>query len=145
MYFIEPLCRNNEIEVECLLEDSLPLISGDFSQLRQVVVNLMVNAAQAISDKGGKIILSTSSGPNDRVIVSIRDTGVGMPPETLEQCFMPFFTTKEVDEGTGLGLAVVHGIIKSHDGTITAESILGEGSCFRISFPLSTDKGAQLD
>jgi len=145
LYFIEPLCRNNDIDVECRLEENLPRIIGDFSQLRQVVVNLMVNSAQAISDKGGKIIVGTSSQINDPVVVSIKDTGTGMSAETLEQCFMPFFTTKDVDQGTGLGLAVVHGIIKSHNGTITAESIIGEGSCFRISFPLSTDKGAQCD
>ncbi len=145
LYFIEPLCRHNEINVECRLEDALPRIIGDFSQLRQVVVNLMVNSAQAISDNGGKIIVKTSWQPNDHVKVSINDTGLGMSSKTLEQCFMPFFTTKDVDQGTGLGLAVVHGIIKSHNGTITAESIIGEGSSFRISFPLGTDKGVQCD
>ncbi|MCP4719405.1 MAG: PAS domain S-box protein [Desulfobacteraceae bacterium] len=145
LYFIEPLCRQNKIETECLLDDLLPRITGDFSQLRQVVVNLMVNSAQAISDKGGKIIVKTSSQPRDRALISIKDTGMGMSSEILKKCFMPFFTTKDVDQGTGLGLAVVHGIIKSHNGRITAESILGEGSCFRISFPLSTDKGVLSD
>ncbi len=145
LYFVEPLCNQSLIDIDCRLEESLPPLIGDFSQLRQVVVNLMVNAVQAIPGKKGKINISTSSEPGDRVCLSIKDTGLGMSSETLEQCFMPFFTTKEIDQGTGLGLAVVHGIIKSHNGTITAESILGEGSCFRISFPLNTDKGVQHD
>jgi len=145
LYFIEPLCTKNNVEIQCNLFENLPRIIGDFSQLRQVAVNLMVNSAQAISGKKGKISISTSSEPGDHICLSIKDTGLGMSSETLEQCFMPFFTTKEIDQGTGLGLAVVHGIIKSHNGTITAESILGEGSCFRISFPWDIAKGAQSD
>lgn len=141
LYFTEPLCRQENIEVRCDFDENLPEMKGDFSQLRQVVVNLVVNAAQAMSEKGGSITLKTVSGPKDKITMTIRDTGEGMSPETLEQCFMPFFTTKDVDQGTGLGLSVVHGIIQSHNGTITAKSKPGKGSRFRVMFPAAPGKG----
>ncbi len=141
LYFTEPLCKLNNIEILSSLSEDLPEIMADFSQLRQVVVNLMVNAAQAISKDGGKIKIKTKFKLGKNVSLTIEDTGAGMRPETLMQCFMPFFTTKDVDQGTGLGLSVVHGIIKVHNGTITADSIEGKGSRFHITFPLESGKG----
>ncbi len=141
LYFTEPLCRQKKIDIKCDFEENLPKMKGDFSQLRQVVVNLVVNGAQAMPDKGGKITLQTLTDSKNRIEMIIRDTGTGMSPETLEHCFMPFFTTKDVDQGTGLGLSVVHGIIKSHNGVITAHSTLGKGSCFHVNFPVRQEKG----
>ena len=141
LYFTEPLCRQEKIEIQCEFDENLPEMKGDFSQLRQVIVNLVVNAAQAMPEKGGEIILQTLAESKDRIAIIIRDTGTGMSPETLEQCFMPFFTTKDVDQGTGLGLSVVHGIIKSHNGVITAHSTLGKGSRFHMAFPARPGKG----
>ncbi|MCP3874503.1 MAG: hypothetical protein GY699_15275 [Desulfobacteraceae bacterium] len=141
LYFTEPLCRQNNIEIVCELVKNPPEIIGDFSQLRQVVVNLVVNAAQAISQNGGKITLETSIRSSKCITMVIKDTGTGMSPDTLDHCFMPFFTTKDVDQGTGLGLSVVHGIIQSHNGTITADSEMGKGSRFDIIFPVKPGKG----
>ena len=141
LYFTEPLCRQEEIDISCEFEENLPMMKGDFSQLRQVVVNLVVNAAQAMAETGGKITLQTLTSPDKKITMIINDTGMGMSPETLEQCFMPFFTTKDVDQGTGLGLSVVHGIIKSHKGVITARSKPGKGSRFKVTFPEHPGKG----
>jgi signal transduction histidine kinase len=141
LYFTEPLCRQKKIDIKCDFEENLPKMKGDFSQLRQVVVNLVVNGAQAMPDKGGKITLQTLTDSKNRIEMIISDTGTGMSPETIEHCFMPFFTTKDVDQGTGLGLSVVHGIIKSHNGVITAHSTLGKGSRFHVTFPAGQEKG----
>ncbi len=141
LYFTEPVCRQNQIDICQELEEGLPRITGDFSQLRQVVVNLIVNAVQSIGEKGGKIIIKTTQDSKKRVNIIVQDSGVGMPPEIIEQCFIPFFTTKDVDQGTGLGLSVAHGIIKSHHGIITADSIMGEGSRFHVVFPVNSEKG----
>lgn len=141
LYFTEPLSNRKKIRVSCDFAKDLPAIKGDFSQLRQVVVNLVVNAAQAIGDNGGDITLQTLAGPGQTITMTITDTGQGMSADTLEQCFLPFFTTKDVDQGTGLGLSVVHGIIQSHNGEITAHSQPGKGSRFHVVFPSQPDKG----
>ena len=143
LYFTEPLCRQNKIEIVCNLRKNLPEMIGDFSQLRQVVVNLVVNAAQAMPENGGKITLKTSIQSKDYITMVIKDTGTGMTQETLDHCFMPFFTTKDVDQGTGLGLSVVHGIIQSHNGTIKADSEMGKGSRFDIAFQIKVGKGGK--
>ena len=140
LYFTEPLCTKNNVEIRCDISENLPGIIGDFSQLRQVVVNLMVNAAQSMSETGGQITIKTMADSQNCVGMVIQDTGTGMSSETLKQCFMPFFTTKDVDQGTGLGLSVVHGIIKSHNGKITAHSRMGKGSRFNVIFPKKSEK-----
>jgi len=83
----------------------------------------------------GRLNIETSCD-EDHVYLLVQDTGIGMPPETLKQIFLPFFTTKDIKEGTGLGLSVVHGIIKSHGGSIDVESRIGNGARFQIKFPL---------
>lgn len=145
LYFTEPLCGKNGIEVICRLDETLPSLKGDFAQLRQVVVNLMVNAAQAMPEGGGQITITTGITGEGGPVMTIEDTGTGMTRETLSQCFDPFFTTKDVEEGTGLGLSVVHGIIKAHDGDIDVTSTTGEGSCFTLSFPAAPGKGGGDD
>jgi signal transduction histidine kinase len=141
LYFTEPLCRQNELKILTKLDEKLPCIVGDFSQLRQVVVNLIVNSAQAMPDHGGMINIETHYENSGNVLLTIQDTGTGMTPETLNQCFLPFFTTKNVDEGTGLGLSVVHGIIQAHNAEIDVESRVKKGSKFTISFPTVTECG----
>ena len=138
--FIEPRFTKNNVEFIQDLTPNLPEITADPSQLRQVLVNLVVNAYQAMPN-GGILTIKTLS-KIDNVILVVLDTGVGMDQETLDQIFLPFFTTKDVDKGTGLGLSVAHGIITAHGGKIDVQSQKGKGSRFEIRFPL-TYKGCE--
>ena len=119
-------------EVEKNFEE-LPELTGVPQQLRQVFVNLLLNASQAISP-GGHIRLSTRS-ENGRAVVIVADDGPGIAPEIIDRIFDPFFTTKAVGEGTGLGLAIAHQIITSHGGAIKVESPPGQGATFRVELP----------
>jgi signal transduction histidine kinase len=142
LYFTEPLCSKNKIQMTCQLNDGLPRILGDFAQLRQVVVNLVVNAVQAMPAGDGKITISTGyCEQNRRLTMTVQDTGTGMTKETLSQCFDPFFTTKAFEEGTGLGLSVVHGILKAHGADTDVTSQTGKGTCFNVSFAPEPEKG----
>jgi PAS domain S-box-containing protein len=121
----------------------VPLVLGDPGQLQQVVVNMMTNAAQAIGGKIGKITVSLSTvieGRASQVRLAIADSGCGMDEEILTRVFEPFFTTKNVGEGTGLGLAVVHGIVVSHGGRISVHSKPGEGCEFVVVLPSLADR-----
>jgi signal transduction histidine kinase len=134
LYFLESRCEKMEIEIKRVLTPDLPEITADPSQLFQVLVNLSVNAIQAMPD-GGMLTLET--GFKDGCIsLVVEDTGTGMSKEVMEKIFIPFFTTKDVDEGTGMGLSVVHGIVGAHGGSITVESEVGKGSRFEIRVPL---------
>ena len=113
---------------------SLPEVRCVPSQLNQVFMNLLVNAAHAIADKG---TITVSSGVEaDEVWIAIADTGCGIPPEVLGHIFDPFFTTKPVGHGTGLGLSVSYSIVKRHGGRIEVESAPGKGSIFRVWLPI---------
>jgi PAS domain S-box-containing protein len=130
------------------LGDDLRPIKADASQLEQVIVNLAVNARDAMASGGtltisahnvklgpGSAELPAEAPPGEYVVVSIRDTGVGMPPEVQAQIFEPFFTTRKPGEGTGLGLATVFGIIKQSGGYVAVDSAVGQGSTFSLYFP----------
>jgi signal transduction histidine kinase len=138
LYFFEARCASAGIKLIRKTTSDLPLITGDQSQLNQVLVNLVVNSIQAMPD-GGKLTILTISSP-DHVSLIVEDTGSGMSEEVLNKIFIPFFTTKEINEGTGLGLAVVHGIITSHKGKIKVDSILKKGTRFEIQFPILLKK-----
>jgi two-component system NtrC family sensor kinase len=126
--------KNEGIELVCTLCPRMPEITADAGQLTQVLVNLVVNAIQAMP-AGGKLNVLTDV--QDRYVVCIvEDTGVGMTEEVLDRLFVPFFTTKEVNQGTGLGLPVVHGIVTSHGGTIEVKSEPGKGTKFTIRLPI---------
>jgi two-component system cell cycle sensor histidine kinase/response regulator CckA len=128
---------------------STALLMGDATQIHQVVMNLCTNASHSMLDKGGILKVNLSDvelnsefisrhsdlSPGSYTMLTITDTGHGMPPEILEKIFDPFFTTKEKGEGTGMGLSVVHGIVHSHGGTIYAYSEPGKGSTFKVFFP----------
>ena len=114
--------------------DSLPLISGHEGQVGQVVMNILTNAAHAINEHGEICIQTKTIG--ESVMISISDTGSGIPMNIQERIFDPFFTTKDVDEGTGLGLSVSYGIIDNHGGNIKLSSKIGEGSTFEICLPI---------
>jgi len=138
LYFLEARCARKGIEVVQELAPDLPEVTADPSQLKQVLVNLVVNSVQAMPT-GGRLTVRTQAD-DAAVSLTVEDTGVGISEEIREKIFLPFFTTKEVDKGTGLGLAVVHGIITAHGGSIDMESHPGQGTRFRIHLP---DRGPQ--
>jgi signal transduction histidine kinase/ActR/RegA family two-component response regulator len=118
----------------------VPTVIGSESRLSQVVVNLLLNAAQAIPEgrpDENEVAVSTRVDGGGRVVVEVRDTGCGIPPAQQKAIFDPFYTTKPVGVGTGLGLAICHGIVTSLGGEIDLESDAGKGAAFRISLPAS--------
>jgi signal transduction histidine kinase len=131
--FFASRCEKEGVAIERRLAHELPEIVADPSQLHQVLVNLVVNAIQATA-AGGKVTIDTR-GVDQQVVLAIEDDGVGMSQEVLKKIFLPFFTTKDVHKGTGLGLAVVHGIVTSHGGTVSVESAPGRGTRFEIRLP----------
>ncbi|HEV8028559.1 MAG TPA: PAS domain S-box protein [Stellaceae bacterium] len=117
---------------------AVPPVAGDPNQLHQVIVNLVTNAAHAIGEAHGTITVGLRTDADGKALrLSVADTGSGMDAATKARIFEPFFTTKEVGEGTGLGLAVVHGIIKDHGGRIEVESTPGHGTCFDVVLPVT--------
>jgi two-component system NtrC family sensor kinase len=134
LYFLEARCAKASVHVVRALDPGLPEITADPAQLKQVLVNLVVNALQAMPDGGTLTIRTRVDDPG--VCLDVEDTGAGMSPEIREKVFLPFFTTKDVNEGTGLGLAVVHGIVAAHGGSIEVESQPGRGARFEIRLPL---------
>ncbi|HEX7552192.1 MAG TPA: ATP-binding protein [Geothrix sp.] len=116
------------------LAANLPTVSADANQIQQVVVNLLLNAADAIGAEGGNIRASTRSGPASSIEFLLQDSGHGIPAEDLPRIFEPFFTTKG-NHGTGLGLAVSWGIVEAHGGTLEVQSEVGTGTCFTLRLP----------
>jgi len=139
---LEAKCAKRHVQVDLFLSDDLPDIVGDAVQLRQVVLNLVMNALQAMT-AGGVLTLSTFH-ENESVRVTVEDTGVGIASDAKEKLFTPFYTTKDVGEGTGLGLSVVHGIVTAHGGTIDVASELGTGTCVEVRLPVNTPEDPDL-
>jgi signal transduction histidine kinase len=135
LYLFESRCVKEGIEVVRDLSPDLPEVHADPSQLNQVLVNLVINAVQAMPS-GGSLTLRTLHD-KDHVSLIVEDTGTGMDGEVLKKIFTPFFTTKDVGQGTGLGLPVVHGIVTSHGGSISVESNVNQGTRFEIQLPLT--------
>ena len=137
---------NNELKYKATVIrefGDLPEVECISSQINQVIMNLLVNAAQAIEDFGEIIIRTRCEG--DWAIVEIEDSGKGIAGDDLHRIFEPFFTTKPVGKGTGLGLSLSFNIVQKHNGSITAENApSGKGTCFRISLPLK-QPGAATD
>ncbi len=125
----------HNIEVVKTWAPDLPPVLGDKSQLTQVFMNMMINAVQAMGERGTLTIATRAAG--DAVEVEIRDTGCGIPAGQVGQVFDPFFTTKASGQGTGLGLSIAYGIVTAHKGTITVESAPGKGSAFTARLPAS--------
>ena len=124
-----------QVSVHLDLQDDLPLIQADPTQLRAVFINLLSNAAEAMP-AGGAVTVKTIPGPAGMVTITIADTGEGIAPENLSKLYTPFFTTKPVGQGTGLGLAISYGIVKMHRGQILVESQVGQGTTFTIRLPI---------
>jgi two-component system cell cycle sensor histidine kinase/response regulator CckA len=144
------------VEFKTILDPSLDVIQGDASQVGQVIMNLCLNARDAMPG-GGRLIVETDNieideefcrrnsygRPGRYVMLVVSDTGTGMNATTVDRIFEPFFTTKELGKGTGLGLATVYGIVKQHDGFLNIYSEVGKGTTFRVYFPASTGCASQ--
>lgn len=113
---------------------AIPDITGNSDALKQVFLNIMLNAVQAMDGKGGDLTVETSTG-DGKVMVIISDTGIGIPEENLKKVYDPFFTTKK--EGTGMGLALTHNIVSDHSGRIDIDSMPGKGTKVKVEFPVS--------
>jgi two-component system NtrC family sensor kinase len=121
------------IDFETHLDPNTPTVMADRDQMRQVVLNIVLNAAEAMPD-GGTIRVSTRmDSAANQIVVSIQDTGAGIPPEAMHKLFEPFFTTKKT--GTGLGLAIGYGIMERHRGTINVDSVPGKGTTISLRLP----------
>lgn len=135
LYLLESRINKSGIKLVKNLDPDLPDITVDPSQLNQVLVNLVVNALQAMPN-GGTLTIETKFIV-DKVVLAVQDTGVGIPKDNLDRIFIPFFTTKGINEGTGLGLPVVLGIVTAHGGKITVHSEAGKGARFEVIFPVN--------
>ena len=136
LYLLESRCKKAHVQVILRLAQEPTEVLADPGQLQQVILNLGVNAVQSMPSGGTLRFVTQRDG--GQVLLAVEDTGTGMPPEVLTQVFNPFFTTKDVGQGTGLGLSVVHGIVAAHGGTIHAESSVGKGTRFEVRLPAVT-------
>lgn len=142
---VRPNLKHGSIELHTSLAEQLPLLHCDPSQIEQVLLAVIVNAADAMP-KGGNLWLDSGlSEDGKKVLVSVRDDGSGISPEIMPKIFEPFVTTKENGHGTGLGLAVSRGIIERHSGTIKLDSEVGKGTTVTITLPVPSRPGPALD
>jgi two-component system NtrC family sensor kinase len=126
----------SNVTVSSELREDLPLIPCDGSQIQQVVLNLLLNAAEATQSKPERSVTVETAAAGSVVVLTVSDNGEGIPQENVTKVFDPFFTTKSEGKGVGLGLAVSYGIIQAHGGDIEVKSKLGEGTAFSVTLPL---------
>ena len=132
------------IQVVKNLDPDLPPVKADRTQIQQVFMNILINAAQAMQERGTIVVASRATG-DGAVEVSISDTGCGIPPDRIGRIFDPFYTTKQDSRGTGLGLSIAYGIVTSHRGTISVESEVGKGSTFRVTLPAASEVPEEVE
>jgi two-component system NtrC family sensor kinase len=140
MAIVEHQLEMNKVKLVEGFDKNLPAISGNANQIQQVLINLMINAQQAMEGRPGEVRVATVAGNNGHVQIKVTDNGPGMPDEVKAKIFEPFFTTKPVGKGTGLGLSVSYGIVKEHKGEIQVDSAPGTGTTFTLSFPTAEMK-----
>ncbi|MBL0715156.1 MAG: DUF3365 domain-containing protein [Desulfosarcina sp.] len=139
---LEPQFQKRTITIERRFEAGREAVLVDEEKMKQVYLNILLNAEQAM-ETGGLITIATRADPAEgTVTIAITDNGAGIAPDQLDHIFDPFFTTKKTDKGTGLGLSIIYGIVKEHGGEILVESTPGRGSCFRLILPLDQGERA---
>ena len=124
------------------LFEGLPLVAGDEAQLKQVLLNLLTNSMDAITGLG-EITITTHPENDNTVNLSVEDTGGGIPPENMDKLFNPFFTTKPVGKGIGIGLATCYSIVREHHGSIEVASEVGLGTHFTVKLPLDSGQNRE--
>jgi PAS domain S-box-containing protein len=134
LQLLEPQLRGNQIEIVRHYDPDSPKVFGNSGKLQQVFTNILLNARDAIPN-GGRIAISTNASHDHSLTIEVADTGIGIAPENVAKIYDPFYTTKGVGRGTGLGLAVSYGIVQEHSGHISVESTPGCGTTFRITLP----------
>jgi two-component system, NtrC family, sensor kinase len=139
LQLLEPQLRGNQIQIVRGYDPEAPPVIGNSGKLQQVFTNLLLNARDAIP-AGGSIRISTSPADDDSLTIEVSDNGVGIAPENVAKIYDPFYTTKGVGRGTGLGLAVSYGIVQEHSGHISVESTPGHGTIFRITLPTAPSR-----
>lgn len=147
LFFLVNQALFHNIRIIKELDPFLPLVHGNAGQLKQVFMNILVNAAEAMHGSGTLTIRTSIAQDRNSVSIEFTDTGEGIPEENLSRIFDPFFTTKDVGKGTGLGLATSFGIVEEHGGKISVKSKVGEGATFAIELPvhLEQDGGEEID
>ena len=135
----------SNISVYVNLKPDMPDIKADYHQIQQVILNIIINAEQALTvvRRRGKITVTTSNS-KDRIRINVTDNGPGISKSTIDRIFDPFFTTKEVGRGTGLGLSVCHGIVTAHGGKIYVDSEIGKGADFTIELPIALEEDIEI-
>ncbi len=145
LFFLENQALFHNIRIVKNLDPSLTLAKGNAGQLKQVFMNIIINAAEAMHGVGDLTITTHPAPYRNAILVEFTDTGEGIPEENLSRIFEPFFTTKDVGKGTGLGLATSYGIIEDHEGKIFVKSKVGEGTTFTIELPISPANPAESE
>jgi signal transduction histidine kinase len=138
---LEPQFQKDAIKITRRFADRLPHVLIDEDKLKQVYMNILLNAKQAMAG-GGELTITTAADPRrGSLTIAFADTGQGIAPDKRDRIFDPFYTTRKAGKGTGLGLSISYGIIKDHGGDIQVESTAGQGSCFRLVLPLEAGDG----
>jgi PAS domain S-box-containing protein len=145
LFFLVNQALFHNIQIVKRLDSFLPFVQGNASQLKQVFMNIIVNAAEAMHGSGTLTITTSPSPDRKTIFVEFTDTGEGIPAENFTRIFDPFFTTKEVGKGTGLGLATSYGIIEDHGGRISVKSKVGEETTFKIELPVHPETQTILE
>jgi signal transduction histidine kinase len=132
-----PLLRHeadrHSVTIRTELDSTLPIITADRVQLQQVLLNLMLNGIEAMKGTGGELIVTSSRAEDDQLLISVTDSGPGLPAEEIERIFEAFFTTKP--QGTGMGLSISRNIVESHGGRLWASGNAGRGATFHFTLP----------
>ena len=135
---LEHQLRTGRIQVRKELAATAPVVQGIEYKLQQVLLNLFLNARDAMPRGGWLTIATRLNGSGDTATVEIADTGSGIPADQMSRIYDPFFTTKDLGKGTGLGLSITYGIVQEHGGSITCDSIVGQGTRFTLTLPLAS-------